>query len=309
MRKTFAVTGAAGFIGSNFIRYLLYNYKGCKVIGLDYIDSPIAMHNIYANKSHDFYIADVNDKHIMKRIFQIHQPDYIIHCVSPHVESSNRNILKTNSLGIYNILEAAGAAPNDFDKIVFISSGGLYGKSFTAAKEHTPVARPTDIFTTSIINAENVIFGSGVPHVIFRTAPIFGPRGSLDYENYNISAISRLYPQIDHGVIRCNKEPEDLLYVEDLSSAIMAAIENNLKGVYNLSIENDFTDEELYHIIQDAAGLEFRQRIDSYETPVIKLNSTKFRTATGWKPQKSLRENIKHTTFWYENNKWFQKKY
>ncbi|HUU88860.1 MAG TPA: NAD(P)-dependent oxidoreductase [Candidatus Glassbacteria bacterium] len=309
MQKTFVVTGAAGFVGSNFIRYLLYNYKGCKVIGLDYIDSPIAMHNIYANKSHDFYIADVNNKHIMRRIFEIHQPDYIIHCVSPHVESSNRNILKTNSQGVYNILDSAGAAPNDFDRIIFISNGAIYGKSTKRATEQTPTSLPTDIFTASILNAENVIFGSGVPHVIFRTSPIFGPRKTLDYRNRSLDRISHFYTHIDFGTVRCNTETEDLLYVEDLSAAIMIAIENKLKGVYNLSIENDFTDEELFHIIQEQTSFKFRQRIELYTKPTIKLNSQKFKEITGWKPQRSLRARIQQTILWYENNKWFQRKY
>ena len=297
MQKTFLVTGAAGFVGSNFIRHLLYTYKGCKVIGLDYLADSKSMHNIYANKAHEFYIADVTDKHVLEKIFEIHRPNYVIHCAAPAWDSYYDDVLKTNVLGSHNV--AVFSKKFNIEKLIYISDGKIYNSPNARATEQSPI-KAIDILTTSVIGAENVMTICNIPSIVFRTSSIFGPRSSCG-EN----KITYLYRNRLSSLSVCNAQPGDLLCVEDLNVAILLGIEKQLKGVFNLSIENDFTDQELHQIIINQTEEKVEKKFTTTDKPVVKLDSKKFRDATGWKPQRSLKAQIQHTIQWYTNNKWF----
>ena len=81
MKKRILVIGAVGFIGANLIRYLLYSKNNYKIIGIDKIEKSWDIHNIYSNKSFDFYIADVLNEHIISKILEISRPNIIINLV------------------------------------------------------------------------------------------------------------------------------------------------------------------------------------------------------------------------------------
>ena len=79
-KKKILVTGSAGFIFSNFIRWALIYYKAeYDFVSIDKILQPIGIHNIYANRGHEFYVGDVCDRHFIDVVFQLQKPDVVIH--------------------------------------------------------------------------------------------------------------------------------------------------------------------------------------------------------------------------------------
>lgn len=77
------VIGSAGFLGSSFIRYIL-SQKKYHIVGVDCLQCNKNIYNIYLNRVQDFYLADVYDKHIMLRIFELNKPDYVINFTSEY---------------------------------------------------------------------------------------------------------------------------------------------------------------------------------------------------------------------------------
>ena len=111
------VTGAGGFILSNYIRYILKNYSNYIVISLDRCDNASTLNELYINKDHDFYLADVSDEHIVDRIFQVEKPDYVIH--------GSWSYIKDNICGAQVISEAC--SKYGIKKLLYLSSNEVYG--------------------------------------------------------------------------------------------------------------------------------------------------------------------------------------
>lgn len=291
MKKTILITGGAGFIGSNLIRYISYNRNTYNIISLDKIKDIASLHNVYLNKSNEFYLADVNDEHILDNIFKMNNPNIVIHL-------ANDNNLNFN--GISNLHKVSNKYK--VEKFIYLSSSS----SDIITNEDFSCFCIDNFITSKLFN---------VNYNIIRIPKCFGPRQSI----YNVISDLFLYFIKQEEVILPNKGTDvyDLLYVEDLCQAILTVLENGKDNeIYNASINLDYSELELAALIKDLlVAAKDNKRLD-YNIGNIKLDdfieensksiidSSKLKDL-GWKPEKKFKENLKYTINWYINNKWF----
>ncbi len=298
MQETYLVTGSAGFIGSNLVRYLMYNHK-CKIVGVDKLETVASMHNVYSNKSHDFYIGDVRDAGFIDRVFQLHRPSKVIHLSSPALYSTSSEVV-----GLENVLSCAkyfGA-----DSFTFLSTNEVYqppGCDRMVVEDD--VLEPKNVFSVAKLACEYLIPILKLPHTVLRVPEVFGPRQVSGF-------IPTLVRDLQKMQARMQGEGErvrDLLYVEDLCAAIDFVAANPSNRSFNVSMNNDFTDRELISMIADQmVPQEQRAFVETIKvapeyTPSIRMDSSAIREE-GWKPAKKFRERLKFTTTWYKNNQW-----
>ena len=292
MKKTILITGGAGFIGSNLIRYISYNRNTYNIISLDKIKDIASLHNVYLNKGNEFYLADINDEHILDNIFRMTNPNIVIHL-------ANDNNLNFN--GISNLHKVSNKYK--VEKFVYLSSSSF------------------DIYTNedfSCFCIDNYITSKlfNVNYNIIRIPKCFGPRQNI----FNIIPDLFLSFIKQDKVILANKGVDvyDLLYVEDLCQAILTVMENGKDNeIYNASINLDYTELELAAIIRDfLITAKDNKRLD-YNIGNISLDDDSIESIKnlfvdssklkelGWKPERKFKENLKYTINWYINNKWF----
>ena len=115
--KTYLVTGGAGFIGSNFVLYMLKKYKDIKIINLDKLTYAGNLENLKSIENDERYIfvqGDICDKELVSNLFKTYEIDYVAHfAAESHVDRSIREpevFAKTNVLGTVNLLNCAKEA-------------------------------------------------------------------------------------------------------------------------------------------------------------------------------------------------------
>ncbi len=302
-KDTIFITGSAGFIGSNLIRHILYNYKNYKIVSVDCLDSNMALYSRYMNRSHDFYIADIKDTRTMQILLNECKPDYIINLGYKKGQDSYKN----NVIALDSFLEQVitNCNPKNF---IQLSPCRVYDLIDHYADEYESALCPHNKKTSSNICAE-IVLGSywktnSLQYNIIRYSPLFGPR---QCSNGNI--IFDMYKEFKkHKKVSLNNKGElkrNLLHVEDLCLAIMPLLQKgSCCGVYNVSTNTDFTDLEIAEFIRSYIGedysIEFSDCI--LENEFINLDVSRIKDLE-WKPKK-FRERLKQTIGWYENNKW-----
>ena len=114
MNKTYLVTGGAGFIGSNFIIYMLNKYSNINIINIDFLTYAGNLENLKSvekNKNYKFIKADICDSKKIEEIFNGNEIDYVVNfAAESHVDRSIKNpsvFIKTNVEGTLNLLNAA----------------------------------------------------------------------------------------------------------------------------------------------------------------------------------------------------------
>lgn len=126
MRNTFLITGGAGSIGSSFLNFLLEKYKSIEIVVVDFSESSIAIlkekTKVYSNIT--FYVGDISDTYFLKRIFNHHEIDVVIHCAAyKHVvlmQNQLYSLVKNNLIGLKNTLEVV--KNTSVSKFVFVST-------------------------------------------------------------------------------------------------------------------------------------------------------------------------------------------
>jgi len=303
MNKKILIIGAAGFIGANLVRYLLYSKNNYSVIGVDRIDNSKNIHNVYTNKSSDFYIADICDDSIMNRILEISRPDIIINLIS---EKYSLDSLPSLLSSIFHYKECC----NSNVEFIQLSSVNLY-------KDEAGVSEGSDLFANRSdeiygICAETLINNYcslySIPYNIIRSDALFGPRQG-DPQNI-ITHIYKSYK--DEGKVTLfNKgsTKRNLMYIEDFNSAVVNIIESDSKNeTYNVSSGSDFTDIEIAFMIKEKFKKESEILFSecNLKERYYEVNTDKIR-ALGWKPKVSIKGRINQTIDWFEKNPWFDK--
>jgi dTDP-glucose 4,6-dehydratase len=332
--KTYLVTGGAGFIGSNFVHYMLNKYKDIKIINLDsltYAGNLENLKSVQDNSNYIFIHGDICDKTLVAEIFEKYDIDYLVNfAAESHVDRSIREpevFVKTNVLGTTNLLNCAKLSWETSEgfksgkKYLQVSTDEVYGSLGDTGyfMETTPLD-PHSPYSSSKAGADLLV------KAYFDTfnMPVNITRCSNNYGPYQFP--EKLIPLIINNCL--NKKPlpvygdglniRDWLYVEDHCRAIDIVINNGKLGeVYNVGGHNERTNihivktiikylnenvdtsinENLIKYVEDRKGHDRRYGIDPEK---IKLE-------LGWEPDAAFEDGIVRTIEWYLGNKeWMQ---
>ena len=317
------VTGGAGFIGGNFVHYMLNKYNDYDIICLDaltYAGNMETLEPVMNNPHFKFYKADIADRNAVYEIFKKEKPNIIVNfAAESHVDRSIDNpsiFLQTNVLGTGVLMDAC--RKYGIDRYHQVSTDEVYGD--------LPLDRPDLFFTeTTPLHTSSPYSASKASadllvqayHRTFKL-PVTISRCSNNYGPYHFP--EKLIPLMIANALYDKELPvygkgeniRDWLYVEDHCSAIDLIIHKGRVGeVYNIGGHNEKTNLEVVKIIlkelnksenlikyvTDRPGHDMRYAIDP----------TKIHTELGWLPATKFEDGIKKTIKWYLDNKtWWQ---
>ncbi|MCP8617496.1 dTDP-glucose 4,6-dehydratase [Salirhabdus salicampi] len=314
------VTGGAGFIGSNFVRYMLKQYPTYKVVNYDlltYAGNLENLSDVENNPNYKFVQGDIANRELVEHVVKEHNIDVIVNfAAESHVDRSITQpdiFVKTNVLGTQNLLDVAKA--NSIEKYVQVSTDEVYGTLGDTGYfvEDTPLA-PNSPYSASKASADLLVrsyyetFGMNVN--ITRCSNNYGPY------HFPEKLIPLMVTNALEGkplpVYGNGKNVRDWLHVEDHCSAIDLVIHNGEAGeVYNVGGHNEKTNIEVVELIVEKLGAS-KDLIQYVEDRLghdkrYAIDPTKLETELGWKPKFNFATGIEETIQWYlSNREWWE---
>ena len=305
------VTGGAGFIGSNFINYMLskYDYKIINLDLLTYAGNLENLKNVENNKNYTFVKGDISDKELVLDITK--DCDAIINfAAESHVDRSivSPNIfVETNVGGTVNLLNCAKI--NKIEKYLQVSTDEVYGSIKEGYFYETTPVNPNSPYSASKASADMFVMAYhktyGLPVVITRCSNNFGP---YQYPEKLIPFfISKLLKHEKVPVYGDGKNVRDWLYVEDHCRAIDLALHKGRIGeVYNVGGHNEKTNIEITKIVleklgKDETSIEFVEDRLGHDRRYA-ISNDKIRAELGFEPNYTFEKGIEATINWYLNN-------
>lgn len=322
----YLITGGAGFIGSNFVRYLLKKYADIRIVNLDLLTYAGRTENLPEDPRHIFVRGDVCDRELVSRLFSEFDFDIVIHfAAESHVDRSISDpdiFVRTNVLGTLNLLRCAMESWFDGSwkpgkKYLQVSTDEVYGALgpegfFT---ETTPLS-PHSPYSASKASADLFVLAFrdtyGMPVNITRCSNNYGPN---QYPEKLIPLMIRNAMQHKPlPVYGDGMQVRDWLYVDDHCRAIDLVASGGRAGeIYNVGGHNERTnlqivttilrqlhdrleDNEIHdgliRHVEDRPGHDRRYAIDP----------AKIRQELGWAPETSFETGIQKTIDWYLSN-------
>ena len=334
--KTYLVTGGAGFIGSNYIIYMLKKYSDIKIINLDVLTYAGNLENlkeVEGNSAHIFVQGDICDKQLVSELFGKYSFDYVVNfAAESHVDRSITNpdiFAQTNIMGTLNLLNVAKAAwlvGNDEYrkgvKFVQVSTDEVYGAlGETGFFTETTPLDPHSPYAASKASAQLFVKAYAdtykMPLNITCCSNNYGP---FQFPEKLIPLmINNTLQHKSLPVYGDGKQVRDWLYVEDHCKAIDMVTQNGRIGeVYNVGGHNERynidivktiiayikenvdtgVSEDLIKYVEDRKGHDRRYGIDP----------EKIKNELGWYPKTPFDEGIELTIKWYLDNKsWMER--
>ena len=311
------VTGGAGFIGSNFIRYVLDKNMSCEIINLDklsYAGNLENLKDLEKNENYTFVKGDICDHKIVEKAMK--GCDYVVNfAAESHVDRSIHGadeFIMSNVLGTNVLLEKARM--NDVSKFIQISTDEVYGSIEDGSFNEGSALAPNSPYSASKAAAEHMcrayFVTFGLPVVITRSSNNFGP---YQYpEKFVALSITNLIEGKKIPLYGDGKNVRDWLYVEDNCDGIYYAMNKGAAGeVYTIAGGYEMMNIDMVHDILRAAGG------DSSMVEYVKdrlghdrrysLDDSKLREM-GWKPNHTFKEALDKTVKWYEDHRdWWMK--
>lgn len=317
------VTGGAGFIGGNFVHYMLDKYSDYRIVCVDaltYAGNLSTLENVLDNKNFRFVKADIADRIAIEKLFNEEKFDIVVNfAAESHVDRSIENpeiFLKTNILGTSVLMDMCRKYGNI--RYHQVSTDEVYGD--------LPLDRPELFFTeetpihTSSPYSSSKAGADLLVQAYYRTygLPITISRCSNNYGPYHFP--EKLIPLMIANALADKPLPvygdglnvRDWLYVEDHCRAIDLIIcEGRIGEVYNVGGHNEMANidivkiilkelgkpESLIKFVADRKGHDMRYAIDP----------SKIHKELGWLPETMFADGIKKTIKWYlDNKKWWQ---
>ncbi|WP_413486635.1 dTDP-glucose 4,6-dehydratase [Carnobacterium maltaromaticum] len=318
--KNILVTGGAGFIGGNFVHYMLEKHPEYKIINLDlltYAGNIHSLDDIKDNPNHIFVQGNITNRELVRHLVKEHSIDAFVNfAAESHVDRSILHpevFIETNVQGTLALLDVAREMK--IEKYLQVSTDEVYGSLGAEGyfTEETPLA-PNSPYSASkaaadmLVRAYNETYGMNTN--ITRCSNNYGP--------YHFP--EKLIPlMISNGMD--NKELpiygdglniRDWLHVQDHCQAIDLVLHKGVNGeVYNVGGHNERTNNEIVDIVIEKLGLS-RDLIKYVDDRLghdkrYAIDPTKLETELGWKPKYTFDTGIVETIEWYQaNESWWR---
>jgi dTDP-glucose 4,6-dehydratase len=321
--KNIFITGGAGFIGSNFVKYVLKNYD-YKIINYDkltYAGNLENLTDIEKHPNYKFVKGDICDMDFAGKTIKENNIDTIVNfAAESHVDRSilgAKDFIVTNVLGTQTLLDVAKSLC--VEKYLQVSTDEVYG-SLPEDRKELKFTEDTPITTNSPYSASKAS-ADLLCNAYFHThkLPILITRCSNNYGPYQFP--EKLIPLMIAKALDGQKLPvygdgknvRDWLYVEDHCSAICEVLhKGKIGGVYNIGGNNEWYNIDIVKIILKLLGKSEEQITYVKDRPGhdrrYAIDSTKIQAELGWKPAYKFENGIEATIKWYvENEGWWRK--
>ena len=342
--KTYLVTGAAGFIGANYLKYILAKHDDIKVVVLDALTYAGNLGTIASDIDNErcfFVKGDICDQALADQLFAEYKFDYVVNfAAESHVDRSIENpqlFLQTNILGTQNLLDAARRAwvtgkdehgyPTWRKDVRYhqVSTDEVYGSLGAEGffTEETPLC-PHSPYSASKTSADMIVMAYRDTYKM----PVTITRCSNNYGPYHFP--EKLIPLIIKNILEGKKLPvygdgsnvRDWLYVDDHAKAIdMVQEQGRLFQTYNIGGHNEKQNIEIIHIIietlqemlpdSDPRKAHINNDLITYvedrkgHDRRYAIAPDKIKAEIGWYPETMFKEGIRKTIAWYfEHEDW-----
>lgn len=310
------VTGGAGFISSNFIRYILDNdnSKDLEVLNLDalkYGSNPANLKDFEGNDRYSFIKGDISDYSLVSKL--IRDADAVVNfAAETHVDrsiSTPEAFLQSNVNGVFTLLEALRKV-NPSARLVHISTDEVYGDILNGSFKETDTLRPSSPYSASKAAADVFVLGYtrtyGLNASITRCTNNYGPYQFP--EKLIPKTIIRASMSLKIPIYGSGQNVRDWIHVQDHCRAVEAVLNFGKPGeIYNVSSDAEKTNLEVVKTILEALGRDAHSMELVEDRPGhdvrYSLDSSKLRRELGWKPEHGFEQGIQDTVRWYAENK------
>jgi len=326
--KNILVTGGAGFIGSNFIKYLFNNndYSG-KIINLDsltYAGNRNNLSDLEQNLRYCFIHGDICDRELLESLFKKYDIDTVVHfAAESHVDRSilgPEAFIKTNVVGTFTLLDVSRTIWKDRQDVLFhhVSTDEVYGSLgetgyFTETTSYDPRSpySASKAASDHLVKAYNHTYG----------LPITLSNCSNNYGPYQFP--EKLIPLMILNMLEGKPLPvygdgkyiRDWLYVEDHNSAVFNIMKNGKSGeTYNIGGENEWENIKLLDVLINIVASKINKDPSLIKNTITyvkdrpghdrryAIDCTKIKNELGWKQSVNFNEGLEKTIDWYLSN-------
>ena len=330
---TIIVTGAAGFIGSNFVLNW-FEHQDEKVVALDkltYAGNIENLKSVETNKNYEFVHGDIGDSKLVAKLLQEHRPRAIVNfAAESHVDRSIHGpdeFMLTNIMGTYRMLNAVRLfydELSDIDKNNFrflhVSTDEVYGtlSATDLAFKETNKYEPNSPYSASKASSDHLVRAwhhtYGLPVLTTNCSNNYGPY-HFPEKLIPLCILKALQGQ-DMPIYGDGQQVRDWLYVVDHCKGIEIVLEKGVVGeTYNIGGWNEKANLEVVNILCDFLDeLKPRQDGKSYREQITfvkdrpghdrryAIDATKIANELGWKPEETFETGIRKTVQWYLDN-------
>jgi dTDP-glucose 4,6-dehydratase len=311
------VTGGAGFIGSNFVRYAIREHEDWQVTTLDKLTYAGRLENLESVKDHPrhrFMAGDIADATVAAPL--VRDADVVVNfAAETHVDRSIKNagdFITTDVFGTFVLLEAA-RENTGLRRFVQISTDEVYGSVPTGASRETDEIKPRNPYSASKAGADRLAYSYWatykVPVIVTRASNNYGPNQFP--EKVIPLFITNLIDDIPVPLYGDGQNERDWLHVDDHCRGVDLLIDKGVSGeTYNIGGGNQVKNVDLTHRILELVG-----KPASLIKPVAdrpghdrrySLDTAKLE-ALGWAPRENFEQGLASTVRWYrENESWWR---
>jgi len=310
------VTGGLGFIGSNFIRYMLTKHKDIQIINLDKlsIGSNLAnLKDVEADNRYKFVKGDIADKTLIKNL--LNEADTVVNIAAEtHVDRSIADpwpFINSNTIGATTLFETAKKQEK---RILHVSTDEIYGDIIQGSFKEDDKLKPSSPYSASKAAADLFALAYhrtyGLDIIIARCTNNYGPYQFP--EKLIPKTTIRTLLGLSVPIYGKGSNIRDWIYVQDFCEALDLILNKGKSGeTYNISASNELTNidivkkilillgkpESTITFVEDRPGHDLRYSLDS----------SKIRNELRWSPKHSFEEALKTTVNWYIHNEWWWK--
>jgi len=306
-----------GFIGSNFIRFMLSEHKDIQVVNLDnlsYGSNPASLQDISNHKNYRFVKGDIRDAEVVTKI--VENVDAVVNIAAEtHVDrsiSNPRSFVETNTMGVLTLLETCRLTDRAY---LQVSTDEVYGSAtdVTSFGENDRLD-PSSPYAASKAAAEMLVRAYHKTYDLqtytTRSTNNFGPYQFP--EKFIPKTIIRALMQLRIPVYGSGRQVRDWIHVRDHSEALYHVLtQGRPGGVYNIAGGNQYMNLQIVELVLsvlgkpssliehvgDRPGHDFRYSLDS----------TLITNELGWRPKMNFSQALRDTIEWYVKNEWWWK--